>query len=179
MMPKKAAKTDDVSAHSGQMGKLNVSKQVKYVSLDWRFPMCMYSVMEGDCNMIYIELMKGVQLPPEYIAVHAKVLPGGMQFSILVGVPRYFYEESYMQACMASNYSTGSALFWLLTAPSSSQSASSSPKLVVPLKELHKLSTWTRSVLRALFLTTLAMSAPKELSGLRRPNSTKVPYPSN
>jgi hypothetical protein len=40
--------------------------------------------------MIYIELMKGVQLPPEYI-VHAKVLPGGMQFSLLVGVPRYFY----------------------------------------------------------------------------------------
>ncbi len=110
MTPKKAAKTDDVSALSGQMGKLNVSKQVKYVSLDWRFPMCMYSVMEGDCNMIYIELMKGVQLPPEYI-VHAKVLPGGMQFSLLVGVPRYFYEESYMQARMGGNYSTGSALF--------------------------------------------------------------------
>jgi hypothetical protein len=49
-----------------------IPKQVKYVSLDWRFPMCMYSMMEGDCNMIYIELMKGVQLPPEYI-VHAKV----------------------------------------------------------------------------------------------------------
>ena len=77
------------------MGKLNVSKQVKYVSLDWRFPMSMYSIMEDDCNMIYIELMKGVQLPPEYI-VHAKVLPGGMQFSLLVGVPCYFFEESYM-----------------------------------------------------------------------------------
>ena len=72
--------------------------------------MCMYSVMEGDCNMIYIELMKGVQLPPEYI-VHAKVLPSGMQFSLLVGVPRYFYEESYMQARMGGNYITGSALF--------------------------------------------------------------------
>ena len=109
--PKKAgSKTDDaISALSGQVGKLNISK-VKYVSLDWRFPMSMYSVMEGDYNMIYIELMKGVQLPPEYI-VHAKVLPGGMQFSLLVGVPRYFYEESYMQACMGANYSTGSALF--------------------------------------------------------------------
>ena len=94
MTPKKAgSKTDDVSALSGQMGKLNVSK-LKYVSLDWRFPMS----------------MKGVQLPPEYI-VHAKVLPGGMQFSLLVGVPRYFYEESYMQARMGENYSTGSALF--------------------------------------------------------------------
>ena len=109
--PKKAgSKTDDaISALSGQVGKLNISK-VKYVSLDWRFPMSMYSVMEGDYNMIYIELMKGVQLPPEYI-VHAKVLPGGMQFSLLVGVPRYFYEESYMQARMDENYSTGSALF--------------------------------------------------------------------
>ena len=57
--------------------------------------MCMYSVMEGDCNMIYIELMKGVQLPPEYIVHANKVLPGGMQFSLLVGVPCYFYEESY------------------------------------------------------------------------------------
>jgi hypothetical protein len=101
------------------MGKLNVSKQVKYISLDWRFPMSMYSIMEDDCNMIYIELMKGVQLPPEYIVdakvlpsgcnmiyielmkgvqlppeyiVDAKVLPGGMQFSLLVGVPCYFYE---------------------------------------------------------------------------------------
>ena len=109
--PKKAgSKTDDaISALSGQVGKLNISK-VKYVSLDWRFPMSMYSVMEGDYNMVYIELMKGVQLPPEYI-VHAKVLPGGMQFSLLVGVPRYFYEESYMQARMGENYSTGSALF--------------------------------------------------------------------
>jgi hypothetical protein len=88
MTPKKAgSKTDDVITLSRQLGKLNVCK-VKYVSLDWRFPMSMYSVMEGDCNMIYIELMKGVQLPPEYI-VHAKVLPGGMQFSLLVGVPCY------------------------------------------------------------------------------------------
>ena len=111
--PKNAgSKTDDViSALSGQVGgKLNVSSKVKCVSLDWRFPMSMYSVMEGDCNMVYIELMKGVQLPPEYI-MHAKVLPGGMQFSILVDVPRYFYEESYMQARMGGDYSTGSALF--------------------------------------------------------------------
>jgi hypothetical protein len=174
MTPKKAAKTDDVSALSGQMGKLNISKQVKYVSLDWRFPMCMYSIMEGNCNMIYIELMKGVQLPPEYI-VHAKVLPGGMQFSLLVGVPCYFFEESYMQAHMVETTAPDLLFFRLLTAPSSSQSASSSPEPLVPLKELHRSSTLTRSVLRALFLTTLAMPVPKELSGLRRLNSTRVP----
>jgi hypothetical protein len=78
MTPKKAGSetTDNaISALLGQMGKLNVTK-VKYVSLYWRFPMSMYSIMEGDCNMVYIELMKRVQLPAEYI-MHAKVLPGG------------------------------------------------------------------------------------------------------
>jgi hypothetical protein len=189
------------------MGKLNVSKQVKYISLDWRFPMSMYSIMEDDCNMIYIELMKGVQLPPEYIVdakvlpsgcnmiyielmkgvqlppeyiVDAKVLPGGMQFSLLVGVPCCFYEESYIATCRLAWVETTAPdwlFFGLLTAPSSSRSAGSSPELQIPLKELPKSSTLMRSVLRALFLTTLAMPAPapEELSRLRRPNSTRVP----
>ncbi|KAL3805653.1 hypothetical protein HJC23_005897 [Cyclotella cryptica] len=42
---------------------------------------------------------------------YAKVLPGGMQFSLLVGVPRWMYEELYMKACMADEYDTRSAVF--------------------------------------------------------------------
>ena len=72
--------------------------------------MSMYSVMENESNKIYIELLKGVQLPPEFIQ-HAKVLPGGMQFSLLVGVPRWMYEESFMKARMANDYDTRSAVF--------------------------------------------------------------------
>ena len=51
-----------------------------------------------------------MQLPEEYI-VHAKVLPGGKQFSLLCGVPRWFYEETYMKARMGNNHNRSSALF--------------------------------------------------------------------
>jgi hypothetical protein len=102
-----AVVNDDLS---GKMSKMTMASKVKYVSLDWRFPMSMYSVMENESNKIYIELLKGVQLPPEFIQ-HAKVLPGGMQFSLLVGVPRWMYEESYMKARMADDYDTRSAVF--------------------------------------------------------------------
>ena len=56
----------------------------------------MYSVNEGTTKKIFIEIMKGVQLPEEYI-VHTKVLPGGIQFSLLCDVPSYMYKEVYMQ----------------------------------------------------------------------------------
>ncbi len=66
--------------------------------------------MEDNENTIYIELLKGVQLPPEFIQ-HAKVLSGRMQFSLLVGVPRWMYEESYMKAHMGGAYNNISAIF--------------------------------------------------------------------
>ena len=112
MTPKKAGPkkdTDTVDGLSGHMRQMKVST-VKHVSFDWRFPMSMYSVMEDNENKIYIELLKGVQLPPEFIQ-HAKVLPGGMQFSLLVGVPRWMYEESYMKAHMGMGYNITSAVF--------------------------------------------------------------------
>ena len=112
MTPKKACPrkdTNTVDGLSGHMPQMKVTN-VKHVSFDWRFPMSMYSVMEDNENKIYIELLKGVQLPPEFIQ-HAKVLPGGMQFSLLVGVPRWMYEESYMKARMGNAYNTSSAIF--------------------------------------------------------------------
>ena len=112
MTPKKAGPkkdTDTVDGLSGHMRQMKVSN-VKHVSFDWRFPMSLYSVMEDNKNKIYIELLKGVQLPPEFIQ-HAKVLPGVMQFSLLVDVPRWMYEESYMKACMDDPYNTSSDIF--------------------------------------------------------------------
>jgi hypothetical protein len=95
---------------SSKTSKMTMASKVKYVSLDWRFPMSMYSVMENESNKIYIELLKGVQPPPEFIQ-HVKVLPGGMQFSLLDGVPRWMFEESYMKAQMADEYDARSAVF--------------------------------------------------------------------
>ena len=111
--PKKAApKTASVDNLSTQMSSMKVTK-VKYVSFTWRFPMAMYSVNEETTKKIFIKIMKGVQLPEEYI-VHcacAKVLPGGKQFSLLCGVPRYLYEEVYMQRRMGVHHNTSSAIF--------------------------------------------------------------------
>jgi hypothetical protein len=106
--PKKAA-PKSVDALSTQMSSMKVTK-VEYFSFDWRFPMAMYSVNEGTTKKIYIELLKGVQLPEEYI-VHAKVLPRGRQFSFLCGVPRYMYEEVYMDCRMGVHCNTSSAIF--------------------------------------------------------------------
>ena len=105
--PKKA--TGTVNDLSPKMSSMKVSK-VEYVALDWRFPMAMYSVHEGSMKKVFIELLKGVQLSPEYI-VHAKVLPGGMQFSLLCGMPHWMYEETYMKARMGKHHNTGSALY--------------------------------------------------------------------
>jgi hypothetical protein len=105
--PKKATpKTAYVDNLSTQMSSMKVTK-VKYVSFTWRFPMAMYSVNEETTKKIFIKIMKGVQLPEEYI-LHAKVLPGGKQFSLLCGVPRYMYEEVYMQR---NHHNTNSAIF--------------------------------------------------------------------
>jgi hypothetical protein len=55
-------------------------------------------------------LLKGVYLPPEFIQ-HTKVLPNGIQFNLLVGVPRWMYEESYVKAHMGEANNTSSAIF--------------------------------------------------------------------
>ena len=89
---------------------MNVESKVKFVSLDWRFPMAMYSVMEENDKKIYIDLMKGVQLPSKHI-LHAKVLPGGKQFSLLVAVPRWMFEDTYMKARQGDTFTTHSALY--------------------------------------------------------------------
>ncbi|KAL3794920.1 hypothetical protein HJC23_004297 [Cyclotella cryptica] len=65
--------------------------------------------MESDPNKTYIGLLKGVQLPPKFIQP-AKVLPGGMQSSLLIGVPRWMYKELYMNAHMDKAYNTSSAI---------------------------------------------------------------------
>jgi hypothetical protein len=72
--------------------------------------MAMYSVNEGTTKKIFIEILRGVQLPDEYI-VHTKVLPGGKQFSLLCGVPHYLYEEVYMQRRMGVHHNTSLAIF--------------------------------------------------------------------
>ena len=110
--PKKAASkkaSASVDALSTQMSSMKVSK-VEYVSFTWRFPMAMYSVNEGTTKKIFFEILRGVQLPDEYI-VHAKVLPGGKQFSLLCGVPHYLYEEVYMQRRIGVHHNTSLAIF--------------------------------------------------------------------
>ena len=66
--------------------------------------------MEDNETKVHIKLPNGIQLPPEYI-LHAKVLPGGMQFSLSVGGPRWMYKELYMKAHMGKHYGTHTALF--------------------------------------------------------------------
>jgi hypothetical protein len=63
--------------------------------------------MDNRITKIYIELI-GCQLPNDYLK-HAKVLPGGRQFSILIGASCFMFEEGFMKARMSTHWDSKSA----------------------------------------------------------------------
>ncbi len=138
--------------------------------------MSMYSVMEDNENKIYIEWLKGVQLPPDFIQ-HPKVLPYGMQFSLLVGVPRWMYEESYMKAHMGGAYNNISAIFQALDCYIIQPICKLFPETCACIEGTLQIVDLNEECveLRILFLTTLAMLTRKELSISTTPGSSRVP----
>ena len=52
--------------------------------------------MDEICTKIYVDLV-GCQLPDDYLK-HAKVLPGGRKFSVLMSAPHMMYEEGFIRA---------------------------------------------------------------------------------
>ena len=68
------------------------------ICLDFCSPTSMYTVMDEISTKIYMELV-GCQLPDNYVK-HAKVLPGGRKFYVLISAPCMMYEEGFIKVRM-------------------------------------------------------------------------------
>jgi hypothetical protein len=73
-------------------------KTTPSICLDFCFPVSKYTVMDEMITKIFVELV-GCQLPGNYLK-HAKVLPGGRKFSILISAPCMMYKEGFIRARM-------------------------------------------------------------------------------
>ena len=103
----KKAVVDDITARVTQMSLAPVVATPPSISLDFKFPLSKYTVMEDRITKIFIELI-GCQLPDDYLK-HAKVLPGRRQFSILIGAPRFMFEEGFIKVRMGDHWDSKSA----------------------------------------------------------------------
>jgi hypothetical protein len=101
-----AALDDDISMHMTRMSVATVPTPPS-VCLDFRLPFSMYKSTEEATVRIYIELV-GCQLPDDFLK-HAKVLPGGMKFSVLIGAPHMMFEEGFIRVRMGTDWVASSA----------------------------------------------------------------------
>ncbi len=99
------AARDDVMSKLSRMSVAAVSTPPS-VCLDFKFPFSTYKATEDQIVRIYIELV-GCQLPDDFLK-HAKVLPGGMKFSVLIGAPRMMFEEGFIRARMSRDWNPSS-----------------------------------------------------------------------
>ena len=105
----KKAVLDDVTARITQMSLAPVVATPPSISLDVKFPLSKYTVIEDRITKTLIELL-GCQLPDDYLKhAHAKVLPGGRQFSILIGTPYFMFEEGFIKACLGTHWDSNRA----------------------------------------------------------------------
>ena len=100
------AARDDVMSKLSRMSVSAVPTPPS-VCLDFKFPFSTYKATEEQMVRIYIELV-GCQLPDDFLK-HAKVLPGGMKFSVLIGAPRMMFEEGFIKARMGIDWNPSSA----------------------------------------------------------------------
>ena len=82
--------------------------QVSYYSLNWFFPFQLYSVAEGSKEIIYVDFLC-TNLHKSYIKV-VRVLKGGVQLSLLVAIPQWFYDVFYFKKQMGPEYNERHAL---------------------------------------------------------------------
>jgi len=112
--PSRSAKKKPIEEVTDSMTKLSVAspfslvKTPPSVCFDFRFPTSKYTIMEETSIKIYVELV-GCQLPDDYLK-HAKVLPNGRKFSVLIGAPRMIFEEGFMRARMGAEWNPNSAI---------------------------------------------------------------------
>ena len=112
--PSRSAKKKPIDDVTESMTKMSVASPVSAVKtppsvcFDFRFPIAKYTVMDQTTTKIYVELV-GCQLPDDYLK-HAKVLPGGRKFSVLISAPRMIYEEGFMRARMGLEWDPNSAI---------------------------------------------------------------------
>ena len=89
---------DDFAAFSV---KKSAPNRIEFYSVNWSYPYQFYSVVEGSKDILFTDFFT-VNLPQQFIK-QAKISKGGMQFSFGMTVPKWFYEESYLERQMGDD----------------------------------------------------------------------------
>jgi hypothetical protein len=77
-------------------------KQPKCYSLSYRFPFSWNTAQDGLKEIVYLDFQT-VNLPTSFLRM-AKVLPGGWRFGLLMGSPKWFFEEGYLITQLGNDY---------------------------------------------------------------------------
>ncbi len=65
------------------------------------------TAQDGLKEIVYLDFQT-MNLPTSFLRM-AKVLPGGTRFGLLMGSPKWFFEEGYLVTQLGNNYDENSA----------------------------------------------------------------------
>ncbi len=77
-------------------------KKIKHYDLSYRFPMQLYTAQDGTKEIVYLSFQV-MNLPKSFLRM-AKVLPGGMKFGLLMGSPKWFFEEGFLVSALGGDW---------------------------------------------------------------------------
>ena len=96
-------KANDVDVVGENMKKLRIQNPIaQNFIFDFHFPSFHFTITENTKEIVYLCFLS-INLPLNYIQ-EAKVLKGGNKFSLLMGVPKWFYEENLLRRMMGADY---------------------------------------------------------------------------
>ena len=75
---------------------------VQFNSLNWNFPHHFYSFSKGHKNVLFMEFLV-MNLPKNFLK-QGRVVSGGLEFSLQMAFPKWFFEESYAKTVMGDEY---------------------------------------------------------------------------
>ncbi len=105
--PKEKDEVEELAENLQQSAVVTKSSPPACYSFSYKFPMTWNTAIDGTKEIVYLDF-QSVNLPPNFLRM-AKVLPGGTRFGLLMGSPRWFYEEGYLMAQLGNNFNENDA----------------------------------------------------------------------
>ena len=101
--PKKPTRTEveEIDVMVNDFNKVSL-KKVKHYDLSYRFPMQLYTAQDGTKEIVHLSFQV-MNLPRSFLRM-AKVLPGGMKFGLLMGSPKWFFEEGFLVSALGGDW---------------------------------------------------------------------------
>lgn len=108
--PKKPSMSQEVEELTGNFRSasvISIPKTPKCYSTSYEFPMSWNTAQDGLKEIVYLDFQT-MNLPTSFLRM-AKVLPGGTRFGLLMGSPKWFFEEGYLITQLGVHYDENSA----------------------------------------------------------------------